>query len=74
MKLIKKAAKSQNINMVTEKVNVGIDANVLYSHGISTPDIGLGMRKYHTTDEYLVLKDFFDCAKIVIALVLSFKR
>ncbi|HUT86135.1 MAG TPA: M20/M25/M40 family metallo-hydrolase, partial [Elusimicrobiales bacterium] len=74
VKLIITAAKSQNIKMVTEKINAGADANVLYSHGISTPDIGLGMRKYHSTDEYLVLKDFFDCAKIVIALVLSFKR
>ncbi|NLO92102.1 MAG: M20/M25/M40 family metallo-hydrolase [Elusimicrobia bacterium] len=50
----------------------GSDANFYYTHGIVTPNLGCGMRDPHTTGEYLELKDFFNCAELVLeTLVLA---
>ncbi len=47
----------------------GTDANVLYSWGIVTPILSTGMKNVHTNEEYLDLKNFFDCADLTLEIL-----
>ena len=49
------------------------DAAYFFKRGIHTPNLGCGERNPHTNREYLDLKDFFNCANIVVATVASFR-
>ncbi len=51
----------------------GCDANVLAAHGIIMPNLGVGVEKCHTTEEYLNLKEFYQAACIVLETVLNYK-
>ncbi len=50
-------------------VGGGTDGNVFRGHGISSVVIGRGGYNQHTKDEYLVIPEMLDCARVVEALV-----
>jgi tripeptide aminopeptidase len=43
----------------------GTDGNIFRGHGISSVVIGRGGYEQHTVDEYLVIPEMFDCARVV---------
>jgi len=69
---LKKAAKLEKMNVKFAPSGGGSDANIFYGHGLQTPNVGCGMHEAHTTREYLLLKDFFDCARLTLSTVSLF--
>jgi tripeptide aminopeptidase len=69
-----KSARKQNIKLKTLAITAGCDANILYEKaGIAAPVIDCGARKIHSTKEYLDLKEFFKCTRLVYDTVVNFK-
>ena len=58
-------------DLQTKVITGGLDANNLNAHGIETATLGLGYREIHTTDEYLLIKDFELATKGIIEIVHS---
>jgi tripeptide aminopeptidase len=52
-------------------VGGGTDGNVFRGHGISSIVIGRGGYNQHTKDEYLVIPEMLDCARVVEAAIRS---
>lgn len=52
-------------------VGGGTDGNVFRGHGIASVVIGRGGYNQHTRDEYLVIPEMLDCARVVEAVVKS---
>lgn len=52
-------------------VGGGTDGNVFRGHGIASVVIGRGGYNQHTKDEYLVIPEMLDCARVVEAVVRS---
>ena len=50
-------------------VGGGTDANVFRGHGIASVVIGRGGYNQHTKDEYLVIPEMVDCARVVEAAI-----
>ena len=50
-------------------VGGGTDGNVFRGHGIASVVIGRGGYNQHTKDEYLVIPEMIDCARVVEAIV-----
>lgn len=73
VKQLKSSAKKCGLNIKLGISGGASDANLLYSYGIETPNLGTGQRNAHTNQESLDLKDFFDCGRIVLDTVTSFK-
>jgi tripeptide aminopeptidase len=55
-------------------VGGGTDGNIFRGHGISSVVIGRGGYNQHTKDEYLVIPEMLDCARVVEAIVRSSPR
>ena len=69
-KLAFEAAKRAGLPLRSETGGGGSDANFFFQQGIVTPNLGCGMQNPHTTAEYLELKDFFNCAELVLETLL----
>ncbi|MBI4802952.1 MAG: M20/M25/M40 family metallo-hydrolase [Elusimicrobia bacterium] len=69
LKLIGLNMKELGMKMKTFASGGGTDANIMYGHGIEAPILATGMREVHTTNEYLELKDFFNCARLAVKIV-----
>lgn len=54
-----------------EKTGGGSDANIFNSRGIETAVLGIGMKKVHTTEEYIALKDLSENAVYLLEIVKS---
>ena len=50
-------------------VGGGTDGNVFRGHGIASVVIGRGGYNQHTKDEYLVIPEMLECARVVEAIV-----
>lgn len=66
---LRRAMKESGLAMKTAATGGGTDANIFYGHGIKTPILATGMRDVHTTKEYLILSEFFKCARITVKTV-----
>ncbi|MDD4003651.1 MAG: M20/M25/M40 family metallo-hydrolase [Elusimicrobiaceae bacterium] len=49
----------------------GADSNVYFGHGIKALDIGCGMGKAHSLEEYLDIRAMTDCAKVALQVVVD---
>lgn len=68
------AAKQIGISLKPIACGGGCDANVLAGKGFTLPNLGTGVRGYHTTKEYLLLKEFFAAFHITIGTLLAYKK
>lgn len=68
------AAKKEGISLKTVACGGGTDANVLAGKGFTLPNLGTGVRDYHTTKEHLLLKEFFAAFRIALGTLLSYKK
>ena len=68
------AAKQLGISLKPVACGGGCDANVLAGKGFTLPNLGTGVRGYHTTKEYLLLKEFFAAFHIALGTLLAYKK
>lgn len=67
-------AKKYGVDMQARSSGGGCDANVLSGFGFTLPNLGVGVRNCHTTQEYLLLKEFFTACQIVLDVVRNYKK
>ena len=65
----KKVFKSIDIEGKTASTGGGSDTNVLNKNGIKAVNLGIGMKKAHTLDEYIAIEDIITSAKTVIEII-----
>jgi tripeptide aminopeptidase len=63
------AARSLAIDPVLVSTGGGSDANILNGKGIPTANLGIGMCKVHTTEEYITVKDLVLNARYLLEIV-----
>lgn len=73
VKLVQAAGRKHGVNIKAVASGGGCDANVTCQHGLLMPNLGLGVDKCHSPEEYLELKDFYKAARIVLDTVLAYK-
>ena len=69
VQLVLEAGRSLGTPVQTVTIGGGSDANVYNKHGITTVNLGTGMRDIHTVNEWIDLNDFCRSAEIVLACV-----
>jgi len=60
-----------NLGLVArlEKTGGGSDANIFNNRGIATAVLGIGMKKVHTTEEYIAVSDLTQNARYLLEIV-----
>lgn len=71
VKAVLAASKKVNVPVKTVAAGGGSDSNIFFGHGIVAPILGCGMMNPHTKNEYLDLKEFENCAKVVLQTLLD---
>lgn len=69
IELFKKACDKCNFKYVAESSGGGSDASNLSGNGINAACIGVGMQNVHSTEEFILIKDLVNSAKLVTALI-----
>lgn len=67
--IAKKAAQNLNFPIVLEKTRGGSDANILNGYGLPTLNLGIGMEKVHTTDEFITVENLVNNARYLVEIV-----
>src|SRR6202049_1200209 len=66
VQLVMRAARRLGATVETVTIGGGSDANVFNKHGITSVNLGTGMRDIHTVNEWIDLADFYRSAEIVL--------
>jgi len=69
VQLVIAAGAREDREIRTASIGGGSDANVLQQRGITSVNLGTGMRDIHTVNEWLDLADFYACADIVLRVL-----
>ena len=69
VQLVLAAARTLGAPLATVTIGGGSDANVFNRKGITSVNLGTGMRDIHTVNEWIDLPDFFRSAAIVLECV-----
>jgi len=63
------ACKIAGLKPLFEHSNGGSDSNIFNQNGFKTLNLGIGMSKVHTTDEYILIDDMVNGLKLALALM-----
>lgn len=69
VKLATVAAEQVGLEVVVKRRGGGSDANVLNALGIPTVNLGIGLEKDHTPEEYIRIKDLENCYSWVMEII-----
>ena len=69
--IAKKAFNSMGVETKITSTGGGSDTNILNKNGIKSVILGVGMKKAHTLDEYISIKDLVDSCTMVYELIKS---
>lgn len=69
VQVAKRAAEKLNFPVALNKTGGGSDANIFNGYGIPTANLGIGMEKVHTTEEYIKIEDLVKTAQYLIEIV-----
>lgn len=69
VKLAKKAFSNMNIDAKIGSTGGGSDTNILNKNGIKAVNLGIGMKKAHTLEEYIAIEDLFNSAIMVTEII-----
>ncbi|HOV78782.1 MAG TPA: M20/M25/M40 family metallo-hydrolase [Bacillota bacterium] len=69
VKIAVRAAENLGLTYLLGKTGGGSDANIFNSRGISTAVLGIGMKKPHTTEEYINVSDLAGNARYLFEIV-----
>ncbi len=67
--LVKKAGENLGMRLNFKRIEGGSDANVFNEKGLKCLVLGTGMRKVHTTEEYIHLKDLILTTDLVLEII-----
>lgn len=68
MILFKEASRKSNLSFKLESCGGGSNANVYRQRGVNSVNIGIGMKKVHTCEEYIEIKDIQDTLMLIIKI------
>ena len=71
VKRILKSCKESGYKINIVETGGGADANFFVKNGVNTVNLGTGMREFHTKNEKLILKEFYQSADIVFKSLLD---
>lgn len=71
--LVKKACNKLGIKATPVSSGGGSDANIYNGKGIKAVNLGTGMSKVHTVEEYITIKNLLNCAELTLDLMLREK-
>lgn len=74
IKLARKAANDLQLPAALVSTGGGSDVNIFNTRGISTVNLGTGMSKVHTKEEFIKVDDLVTMAKFVAAIILTAAR
>lgn len=74
LEIIKEACDKIGITFKSESTGGGSDVNVFSSKGIKTVNLGTGMSKDHTTEEYIKIRDLVNTSKLLLQIMLRDNR
>jgi len=63
------AARNLGLEPSLAETGGGSDANIFNSKGIATAVIGIGMKKVHTTEEYITIADLLENARYLFEMI-----
>lgn len=69
--LTRKVAKDLKLKHHILSSGGGSDANIIYSRGIPTVALGIGMEHVHSKQEYITVKNLVDTAHFIIGIVVA---
>jgi len=69
VKIAVEAARNMGLEPSLVKTGGGSDANIFNSKGIATAVIGIGMKKVHTTEEYITIADLLENARYLFEII-----
>ena len=69
VQLVMRAARRIGATVETITIGGGSDANVFNKRGITSVNLGTGMRDIHTVNEWIDLEDFYRSAEIVLECI-----
>ncbi|MDA8442336.1 MAG: M20/M25/M40 family metallo-hydrolase [Peptococcaceae bacterium] len=64
-----KAAQAIGVEPQVIRTGGGSDANVLNGRGLPTANLGIGMEKVHSTDEFIRVADLINLTRLLLAIV-----
>lgn len=67
--LAKKAFSNMNIDAYTASTGGGSDTNILNKNGVKAVNLGIGMKKAHTLEEYIAIEDLINSAIAVSEII-----
>lgn len=69
VKIAVEAARNLGLEPSLVKTGGGSDANIFNSRGIATAVIGIGMKKVHTTEEYITVADLLENVRYLFEII-----
>ncbi|AEF94920.1 peptidase T-like protein [Desulfotomaculum nigrificans CO-1-SRB] len=63
------AAKNIGVEAILTKTGGGSDANVFNGKGLACVNLGIGMQRVHTTDEFIMEEDLVNNARLVVEII-----
>ena len=69
IKIALKAARDIGIHSILKASGGGSDVNILNKKGFSSINLGIGMQKVHTLDEYITIKNLIRSTEYLLSLV-----
>lgn len=69
VQLVMRSARRLDTTVEAITIGGGSDANVYNRHGITSVNLGTGMRDIHTVNEWIDLNDFYRSAEIVLECI-----
>lgn len=69
IKIAKNSIAKCELEFSSHKLGGGSDANIYNSKSVRTLNLGIGMTKIHSKDEYILIKDLVDNARVITEIV-----
>jgi tripeptide aminopeptidase len=69
LRVLEGACKDINIEYKPMKSGGGSDTNIYNSKGIPSVNLGIGMSKVHTKEEFIKIRDMVGCTKLLLSIV-----
>lgn len=67
--MVKKVFSNMGAEVNVTSTGGGSDTNILNANGIKAINLGIGMKKAHTLEEYIAIEDLLNSAKMVVEIV-----
>ena len=67
--MMKKVFSNMGVDVNVTSTGGGSDTNILNANGIKAINLGIGMKKAHTLEEYIAIEDLLNSARMVVEII-----